>query len=88
MDQHPTRQMPDDELVDIADQPQLWISKDGYVKTLRAGLVRAAHITGQGRSPYPLESPNGTRIELGRCRACGTAWGLFRGSAQPEPPCL
>ena len=36
MDQHPIRQIPDDELVEIADQPQLWISKDGYVKTLRA----------------------------------------------------
>ena len=35
MDQRPTRQIPDDELVEIADQPQLWISKDGYVKTLR-----------------------------------------------------
>ena len=64
MDQRPTRQIPDDELVEIADQPQLWISKDGYVKTLRAGLVRAAHITGQGRSPYPLESPSGVRVEL------------------------
>ena len=63
MDQRPTRQIPDDELVEIADQPQLWISKDGYVKTLRAGLVRAAHITGQG-SPFPLERPNGTRVEL------------------------
>jgi len=64
MDQHPTRQMPDDELVEIADRPQLWISRDGYVKTLRAGLVRAAHITSQGRSPYPLESPSGVRVEL------------------------
>jgi hypothetical protein len=64
MDQHPTREIPDDELVEIADQPQLWISKDGYVKTLRAGLVRAAHIAGQGRSPYPLESPSGVRVEL------------------------
>ena len=45
MDQRPTRQIPDDELVEIADQPQLWISKDGYVKTLRAGLVRARRIS-------------------------------------------
>jgi len=57
MDQHRTRQMPDDELVEIADQPQLWISKDGYVKTLRAGLVRAGHITGQGRSPIRWKAP-------------------------------
>src|SRR5262245_43832834 len=64
MDQHPTRQMPDDELVEIADRPQLWISKEGYVKTLRAGLMRAANITGQGRSPYPLESPTGVKVEL------------------------
>jgi hypothetical protein len=64
MDQHPTRQIPDDELVEIADQPQLWISKDGYVKTLRAGLVRAAYITDQGRSPYPLESPTGVKVGL------------------------
>jgi hypothetical protein len=63
MDQHPTRQIPDDELVEIADRPQLWISRDGYVKTLRTGLVRAAHITSQGRSPYPLESPSGVTIE-------------------------
>ena len=56
--------MPDDELIEIADQPHLWMSKDGYVKTLRAGLVRAAHITGQGRSPYPLESPSGGSVEL------------------------
>jgi hypothetical protein len=64
MDQHPTRQIPDDELVEIADQPQLWLSRDGYAKTLRAGLVRAAHITDRGRSPYPLESCGGARVEL------------------------
>ena len=60
----PHRQMPDDELVEIADRPQLWISRDGYAKTLRAGLVRAAHIADRGRSPYPLESPTGVRVEL------------------------
>ena len=64
MHQHPTRQIPDDELVEIADLPQLWLSRDGYAKTLRAGLVRAAHITDRGRSPYPLESPGGARVEL------------------------
>jgi len=64
MDPHPTRQIPDDELVEIVGQPQLWISKDGYVTTLRAGLVRAARITVQGRSPYPLESPSGDRVGL------------------------
>jgi hypothetical protein len=64
MDQHSTRQIPDDELVEIADRPQLWISRDGYAKTLRAGLMRAAHITDRGRSPYPLESPRGVRVEL------------------------
>ena len=64
MDQHLARQMPDDELVEIADRPQLWISRDGYAKTLRAGLVRAAHISDRGRSPYPLESPRGARVEL------------------------
>ena len=88
MDQHPIRQIPDDELVEIADQPQLWISKDGYVKTLRAGLVRAAHITGQGRSPYPLESANGTRVELAQMSRPWSAWGLFRRRARPEPFCL
>ena len=64
MDQRPASQMPDDELVEVADRPQLWISQDGYVKSLRAGLVRAAHIADQGRSPYPLESPTGVRVEL------------------------
>jgi len=64
VDPHPTRQIPDDELVEIADRPQLWISQDGYAKTLRAGLTRAAHITDRGRSPYPLESPTGVRVEL------------------------
>ena len=88
MDQHLTRQMPDDELVEIADQPQLWISKDGYVKTLRAGLVRAAHISGQGRSPYPLESPNGTRIELAQMSRLWNRLGVVQGKRQPEPPCL
>ena len=63
MDQHPTRQIPDDELVEIADRPQLWISQDGYAKTLRAGLVRAAHIADRGRSPSPLQSPTGVRVE-------------------------
>ena len=83
MDQHPTRQMPDDELVEIADQPQLWISKDGYVKTLRAGLVRAAHITGQGRSPFPLESANGTRVELAQMSRLWNRLGIVqeKGSA-------
>jgi len=57
-------QIPDDELVEIADLPQLWISKDGLAKTLRAGLVRAAHIADRGRSPYPLESPRSVRVEL------------------------
>jgi len=61
MDQHPARQVPDDELVEIADRPQLWISQDGYAKTLRAGLVRAAHIADRGRSP--LQSPTGVRVE-------------------------
>jgi hypothetical protein len=64
MGQHPTRQIPDDELVEIADQPQLWISQDGLAKSLRAGLVRAAHIKNRGRSPYSLESPTGVRVEL------------------------
>ena len=58
-----TRQISDDELIEIADRPQLWISQDGYATALRGGLVRAAHITGQG-SPFPLERPNGTRVEL------------------------
>ena len=78
MDQHPTRQIPDDELVEIADQPQLWISKDGYVKTLRAGLVRAAHIKGQGRSPFPLESPSGTRVELAQMSRLWNRLGIVR----------
>jgi len=64
MEQHLTSQVADDELVEIADQPQLWISQDGYAKTLRSGLVRAANITDRGRSPYPLESPCGVRVEL------------------------
>jgi len=29
------RQIPDDELAEIADRPQLWISQDGYATTLR-----------------------------------------------------
>ena len=59
-----TRQISDDELIEIADRPQLWISRDGYAKTLRAELVRAAHIADRGRSPYPLESPTGVRVEI------------------------
>jgi hypothetical protein len=43
VDQHPTRQIPDDELVEIADRPQLWISQDSYATTLRAGLTRGAY---------------------------------------------
>ena len=83
MDQHPTRQIPDDELVEIADQPQLWISKDGYVKTLRAGLVRAARITGQGRSPFPLESPSGTRVELAQMSRQCNRLGIVQKMARP-----
>ena len=64
MEQRPIRQLPDDELVEIADRPQLWISQDGHATTLRSGLVRAAQITDRGRSPYPLESATGVRIEL------------------------
>ena len=66
MDQHPSRQIPDDELVEIADRPQLWISRDGYARTSRAGLVRAANIIDRGRSPYPLVKP---RRCQGRTRA-------------------
>ena len=78
MDQHPTRQMPDDELVEIADQPQLWISRDGYAKTLRAGLVRAGHIADRGRSPYPLESPTGVRVELTQMSRLWNRLGIVR----------
>ena len=78
MDQHRTRQIPDDELVEIADEPQLWISKDGYVKTLRAGLVRSAHITGQGRSPYPLESPSGVRVDLAQMSRLWSRLGIVQ----------
>jgi hypothetical protein len=79
MDQHPTRQIPDDELVEIADQPQLWISQDGYAKTLRAGLVRAVHLTGQGRTPYPLESPCGVRVELAQMSRLWNRLGIVQG---------
>ena len=84
MDQHPTRQIPDDELVEIADRPQLWIRQDGYATTLRAGLVRAAHITDRGRSPYPLESPTGVRVELAQMSRLWNRLGLFRRSTRPE----
>ena len=70
--------MPDDELIEIADQPHLWMSKDGYVKTLRAGLVRAAHITGQGRSPYPLESPSGVSVELAQMSRLWSRLGIVQ----------
>ena len=52
MDQHPTRQIPDDELVEIADEPQLWISKDGYVKTLR--LDWCARRISQAKDARPI----------------------------------
>lgn len=78
MDQRPTSQMPDDELVEIADRPRLWISQDGYVKSLRAGLVRAAQITDQGRSPYPLEGPTGVRVELAQMSRLWERLGIVR----------
>ena len=87
MDQHPTRQIPDDELVEIADRPQLWISRDGYAKTLRAGLVRAAQITDRGRSPYPLESPGGTRVELAQMSRLLNRLGIVQESNQVSPRC-
>jgi hypothetical protein len=71
-------QITDDELVEIADRPQLWISKDGYVKTLRAGLVRAAHVTDPGRSPHPLESPSGVRVELAQMSRLWSRLGIVQ----------
>jgi hypothetical protein len=58
MDQRPTKQISDDELVEIADRPQLWISQDGYAKTLRAGLVRAAQIADRGRLALSIGKPH------------------------------
>jgi len=82
MDRRPTRQMPDDELVDIVDIPQLWLSHDGYSRTLRAGLVRAAHLTEKGRAPYPLESPGGVRVELAQISRLWHRLGIL----QAKPP--
>jgi hypothetical protein len=78
MNQHPTRQIPDDELVEIADRPQLWISQNGYPKTLGAGWVRAAHITDRGRSPYPLENPSGVRVELAQMSRLWNCLGVIQ----------
>ena len=78
MNQHPTSQIPDDELVEIADRPQLWISQDGYAKTLRAGLVRAAHISDRGRLPHPLARPTGVRVELAQMSRLWTHLGIAR----------
>ena len=78
MDQHPSRQIPDDQLV-VADRPQLWISRDGYARTLRGGLVRAAHIIDRGRSPYPLESPGGARVALAQMSRLWNRLGIVQG---------
>jgi hypothetical protein len=86
MDQHLARRIPDDELVDIADRPQLWISRDGYAKTVMAGLVRAAHITDRGRSPYPLESPGGVRVEIAQMSRLWNRLGIVQEKRSDEQP--
>ena len=78
MDQHLTSLMPDDALIEIADRPQLWMSNDGLARTLRASLVRAAHITNRGRSPYPLQSPTGVRVELVQMSRLWNRLGIVR----------
>ena len=78
MARHPIRQLPDDELVEIADRPQLWKSQDGIAKSLRAGLVRAAHVKDRGRSPYPLESPTGIRVELAQMSRLWSRLGIVQ----------
>jgi hypothetical protein len=56
-------QKSDDELLNDANRSGPWLSQDGLAPTLNAALLRAAEISGRGQSPYPLEGPNGERIE-------------------------
>lgn len=56
-------QKSDDELLSDAGRSGPWKSQNGLAPTLQAALLGAAEISGQGRSPYPLEGPDGERIE-------------------------
>ncbi len=64
MDQHPTRQIPDDELVEIADRPQLWISRDGHAKTFE-GWIGARGAYHRPRTlALSIGKPGAARVEL------------------------
>jgi hypothetical protein len=40
--------------------------------------VRAARITGQGRSPFPRESPSATRVELAQMSRLWSPLGIVQ----------
>jgi len=58
-----TRQASDDELIEILDRREPWISVDGASLTLREALLRAARVSASGRSPFKLKRP-ATNIEV------------------------
>jgi hypothetical protein len=57
VDSNAPRQASDVELVEIADRQGPCISIDDAYNTLRDALVRAAQISGSGRTPFKLKRP-------------------------------
>jgi hypothetical protein len=58
MDQADSVQKSDDELLAIVNQKcGAWINQDGIADTLMDAIVRAALISGRGRTPYRLAGP-------------------------------
>jgi hypothetical protein len=53
----------DDDLMRISDDPGFWQSQDGVSDSLRRALLRAAEVSGAGRSPYPIHGAGGVIIE-------------------------
>jgi hypothetical protein len=58
------RHLSDDELMENLDRPGQWFNLDGRAKTLRDALVRAAEMSGTGRSPRELRQLD-NNIEVG-----------------------
>jgi hypothetical protein len=64
MDQADSLQKSDDELLAIVNQKcGAWINQDGIADTLMDAIVRAALISGRGRTPYRLAGPGNVMVD-------------------------
>jgi hypothetical protein len=53
----------DEQLVTALDQPAVWMSVNLTAPNLRQALSRAAELSEQGQSPYPLKDLDDTTID-------------------------